>query len=441
MSNYCVFYHSKQIHKYFIYYSVGKYQETDVKPSDIDCFEHSRLTQISIKEQLSSGITLEKTLKDYCQNIQGWRDEIKSCKKMTKKFDFFSASKKRDGTKFINTNESNIMRFFYNYSSKIYTNDKFDKITWYEYTRYELCYNAALMRCFNTGIIDCIGYDFNKFYPTILASKLVVNGTKQPFYFPTKEGHSMKFDKLDFNNVAYGLYDCIITATNPDFSKIFDFNNNNVYTHYDLQFANQHKERFGVTIQLITNSMCNALIYHKNHLLDGHHVFSFWFDRIIDLKTEFPKNGLIKLLSSSIWGYLSKINRRYYNDKELDEHPEIIFDYDDNETITHLCHNELDVKHDSTTNYLLVDKSNPYSKNYRLKPFIQAFCRSIIGNIAIDIGLHKVVRINTDNITFNKNVMTDTDLAKLESISPQFILEEKTTGKFDIKHINKFERV
>jgi hypothetical protein len=91
--------------------------------------------------------------------------------------------------------------------------------------------------------------------------------------------------------------------------------------------------------------------------------------------------------------------------------------------------------------YMLVDKSNPYSKNYRLKPFIQSFTRSIIGNIAIDMGLDKIVRINTDNITFNKDLMTENDLLKLESISNQFIMEDKTTGKFDIKHINKFERV
>ena len=437
MNEFCVFFHDQKFHRYYIYYSSGKYEETDSKPSDIDNFEHSRLTKISINDKLQNGITLENILKDYCLKIQQWRNEILSSQKLIKKFDYFLTTEKRDGSRFSNTNETCIMRFFTNYSSKIYTNDKFQKITWTEYLKYEQCFNGALMRCFKTGEFETIGYDFKMFYPTILASKLIIEKRNKQFYFPIKEGRSIHLDKLNHNLVQYGLYDVKISATNPEFSKIFDFNYNNVYTHFDLQFAYLHREMFGVSFELIHNKDFNALVYDNNSIIDGHQVFSFWYDRINELKTEFPNNGLIKLLSSSMWGYLSKINRRYYNDKELDENPSIQFDYDDNENITHLCYNERDNKNGSM-DYFLVDKKEPYVKNFRLKPFIQSFTRCIMGQICLDIGIEKVLRINTDNITFDRNILNENDLKNILKISPQFIEEQKTTGHFNIHHINKF---
>lgn len=437
---FCVFFHDQKFHRYYIYYSDGRYEESDVKPNDRDNFEHSRLTKISIKDKLVSGVTLENILKDYCQNIQLWRDELWSSTKLIKKFDYFLSTMKRDGTRFTNTNETCIMRFFTNYSSKIYINDKFDKITWLEYTKYEQCFNGALMRCFHTGEFETLGYDFKMFYPTILASKLIINDQIKKFYFPIKEGKQIKLEFINFNCIYYGLYDCKITATNPDFCKIFDFNYKNVYTHFDLQFAYKHKKEFGVTFELILNKDFNALIYDSSAIIDSHEVFSFWFNRILDLKSEFPKNGLIKLLSSSMWGYLSKINRRYYNDDELDKNPDIVFDYDDSENISHLCYNERDNKNGSM-DYFLVDKTQPYVKNYRLKPFIQSFTRCIMGQICLDIGIEKVLRVNTDNITFDKQLLNENDLKKILKISPQFIKEDKTTGYFNIHHINKFVRI
>ena len=130
-------------------------------------------------------------------------------------------------------------------------------------------------------------------------------------------------------------------------------------------------------------------------------------------------------------------NRRYYNDKELDDKPDIVFDYDDNENITHLCYNERDNKNGSM-DYFLVDKKEPYVKNFRLKPFIQSFTRCIMGQICLDIGIEKVLRINTDNITWDKQLINENDLKKIADSYPQMILEGKTTGHFNIHHINKF---
>ena len=96
---------------------------------------------------------------------------------------------------------------------------------------------------------------------------------------------------------------------------------------------------------------------------------------------------------------------------------------------------------DGTIDYMLVDKSQPYQRNYRLKPFITAYQRLIIAEIAIQIGINKIVRINTDNITFDKDLLTDEDLKKLNNISPTFIQEDKTTGEFEILSLNNFKPV
>ena len=143
------------------------------------------------------------------------------------------------------------------------------------------------------------------------------------------------------------------------------------------------------------------------------------------------------MLSSSIWGYLSKINKRFYNDEELDE-KNIEFDYEDNKALEYLCLKEKDNNHTGTTDYMLINKTKPYCKNYRLKPFITSFQRLLIAEISLEIGISKIVRINTDNITFNKQLLTRKDLLVLANISPTFIPEDKTTGKFFIENINKF---
>ena len=199
------------------------------------------------------------------------------------------------------------------------------------------------------------------------------------------------------------------------------------------------QEQYSISIELIIDDEYNALLYSEEKLIDGEKVFGMWLDRIQDLKEEYPKNGLVKLLSSSIWGYLSKKNGRYYNEKELDENPDIKFDYYDSENINYLCLDERDRK-DGTTDYFLVNKSQPYSKNYRLKPFLKSFERSIMAEICIYVGIDKIVRINTDNITFNADLLSDDDINKIKNISPTFIQESKTTTEPDeimiIKNVN-----
>ena len=437
MINYCVFYYDCKSMIYYIYYNTGIYEETNTRPLNIHTFEHSRLTKISINDKLTKGISLENILKEYSEKMQIWRDELLNSKSLILSFDYFLEFKKENGEIFKNTNETNILRFFNKYSSKIYTNETFDKITWKEYLWFEKPYSGSLNKHIK-GIYNCLGFDFKSSYPTLLSSNLILNGQKKTFFMPIKQGSFYKLKELK-QNLIYGLYHVKIISDSEDFKFIFNFKTDtNIYTHYDIEFCRKYQTQFNISIELIIDDEPNGLLYKVNKIIDGFQVFNSWFSRLNDLKEELPNNGLIKMLSSSIWGYLSKSNKRYYNDSELDLKPDIKFDYYDNEEINYLCLNEKDNVDELTTDYLLIDKSQPYSKNYRLKPFITALQRVIIAEICIKIGIKKVIRINTDSICFNKDLLTDNDIKNIYKISPSFIPELKTTGKFEILHTNKF---
>lgn len=442
MKKFCVFFHDQLFHTYHIYYYHTKqYAVSKEVPYELDRFEYSRLTKKKICKSLENGDTIEDILKEYAENVLKWRDELLSSKKLIRKYDFMTETSKADGTLFTNTNESNILTFFRLYSTKKFTPDKFDKITWNEYVWYEKENLASLMRSIK-GTYNCIGYDFKMAYPNYLSSQVVVNGERKIFMFPMKKGKRMKIKSLK-NYLDYGLYRVKIHTDSEVFQFVFNLNKANVYTHYEIDLCRKYQKLFNITIDLIIDDDYNCLIYknsNRDTLINGEHVFKPWLDRIKDLKEEFPDNGLVKLLSSSIWGYLSKINKRYYNDKELDENPDINFDYFDSKKINYLCINEKD-NADGTTDYLLINKDKPYCKNYRLKPFIKAFERTIMAEICLYMGVDKIVRINTDNITFNKDLLTEEDIIKLNSISPTFIKEEKTTGKFEIKSLNNFVKI
>lgn len=438
MHLYCVFYHCKKFHKYYIYYSNGEYIEDTKLNEFIDCFELSRLTKTKIREDLESGISLKDILKSYCENLLIYRNELLNSPILIKKYDFFLDFIKKDGVRFKNINESNILRFFKNYSSTKWTEDKFNPVSWAEYCWFNKTYNGGLNKCLK-GEYNCIGYDFKMAYPSILASQIEIEGEKREFY--TAYYSSIpKINKELPTKLHYGIYHCAITSNNDDFNNLFQFNTDNYYTHYDILFCRKYKKEFGIKIKLIMDEEPNALVYRENKITNSSNIFYNWYNLLLKLKTEHPTNGLIKMLSSSIWGYLSKTNKRYYSEEEIVNN-NFKCDYDDSENIDYLMLREYEDIENGKTNYQMINKSKPYCKNYRFKSFITSFMRCLIYEIAIKINIKAVVRINTDNITFNKDLLTDEQLDKLKLISPQFIQEQKTTGKFIIHNVNNFERI
>ena len=285
------------------------------------------------------------------------------------------------------------------YSDRQFSRDNFichDKIN-----RFEAVYIEA---CSNGGLIygkeyegKSYGYDFNFYYVMCMMSKYLI--------IPTKKGRLMKIDNL--NNISIGYYRVIITSTNDDFNKVFAYSKKSTYTHDQLLFAIELKDKFDVNIRLITDCKYNAYIYNEKHTTTGQKLFGTWGKILIDLKDKYPENKLIKMIGSMTWGCLIEYNtiKRSEDDlKDIDFNEWEINDWDD-----------------EYNKYTLINRIYPYKRNIRLKAFLSSFCRIQTARIALRDIKH-VIRIHTDNITFNRRRHK-----KLEDV-PRLEPEEKTSG-------------
>jgi hypothetical protein len=109
MTEFCVFFYDQRYQKYYVYYHhLNKYVETYDMPDTCDRFEYSKLTKRSINEQSKNGIEIKDLLITYANDTLFWRNELLTSKKLKKKYDHFASFNKSDGTKFLNTNESNV---------------------------------------------------------------------------------------------------------------------------------------------------------------------------------------------------------------------------------------------------------------------------------------------------------------------------------------------
>ena len=197
---------------------------------------------------------------------------------------------------FVRTHNSNVKTFYKMLMITIKnaknSYDKMKEINCVEYNYYENCYNGATMKLIKTGEHNVIGYDFKNSYLSLMASKVKIEGVTQQFLFPMKEGTEQFIKKISMKNIQYGIYNVKITCDNEDFNKIFTFNYYNYYTHYDLFFCFENKEKYGIKIKMVKDCEYNCLIYDKDDLIDGSIFFSNLYHRLTELKQKYPKNKL-----------------------------------------------------------------------------------------------------------------------------------------------------
>jgi hypothetical protein len=114
-------------------------------------------------------------------------------------------------------------------------------------------------------------YDFNSFYPWILRG--------QSFPVPIKEGTYHHITSLK-KGIDVGICKCIIHKSEDELiNKLFVFNRNNYYTHFDLMLARE----LDLTIELSTVKP-NAIIWGRSDYLRGEQVFTKYVDLLFDLK-------------------------------------------------------------------------------------------------------------------------------------------------------------
>ena len=301
--------------------------------------------------------------------------------------------------------------------------ESMDNIDQTEYEWIEACNNSGLNYC-APGKYDCYGYDYSSQYPSILAS--------EQFEIPTKRGIQKTITNLPAK-LEVGFYKVKITSNDIRFKKVFGFSKKHVYTHTSLFFALmcKNKEGYNIDIELVLEQN-NCYIYGLNKqdgITKGSNIFGKWFNYMFQLKEKYPEcKILVKLITSSLWGRLCEFNRLFKTDEEITEQNlDASLKYDPNHK-----YYIRSVKTNSKGNDLceLVNSKKPYHFNIaRIKPFLLAQSRIMTAKVAIKY-IDDVVRICTDNITFNK-VHDD---VVFESKTFKLTKEAKTTGIIEWKY-------
>lgn len=130
-------------------------------------------------------------------------------------------------------------------------------------------------------------YDINSAYPACMAY--------MGFTFPITEGEFTQLQETPphFN---YGIYRCRVIGEHH----LFKLNNENLYTHFDLQLATV----LNLTIEMIIDAEANVLYYPER--VSGLNCFKSVVNELYELKKQSP---LAKAIINSLWGSLCERNK------------------------------------------------------------------------------------------------------------------------------------
>jgi hypothetical protein len=247
-----------------------------------------------------------------------WCNEIKSVPiKDGKKNKYYRLNYKQ----FFNHNDA--VYYFFKNNVKSERLESFEQVNKDDFLIYERCLNSGLITLnleHKNKPTQCYGYDFSRYYPNMLLN----------LKLPTKPG--TKYNLTEFEPYfRFGIYRVKITYTNQEFTNIFNFSKENHYTSTILNYLNRYKEKYGLTFELLTDNDYdyNAYIYNEDELLDGDKLFNKWFTILELLRSNHPKNRLIKHLMSSLWGTLSSYKKVFINVDEVSEYDLTYLDDED----------------------------------------------------------------------------------------------------------------
>lgn len=223
-------------------------------------------------------------------------------------------------------------------------------------------------------------YDFVSFYPSIMSNKLQL--------FPVKRGQEITMTKEEFgvSKLKYGMYRCIITGVNK---KLFMYNEDNYYTHFDISNAKLQKGK----VELIEDGEPNAWTYERSDLLTGHQLFKPFIDGLFKLK--FDKVPYAKEILNCLWGALCE-TQKFKKDLSPTEGE---YNIPENHSVTRV--KELK---DGTLKLEWVNNETIFKTNYaRIKPFLLARGRYIMSQAIAPI-INTVKRMHTDSIACTEKI-------------------------------------
>ena len=385
------------------------------------CYNYSDCTYKTIS-QLPSNISNFKLFKQYDANESGlkqfsehmivFRNEI-----LTKcKFDYIEPIILKTGEIMYRNHMNSVMSFFnmfcYDFKTKKFLYADYESIEIDELKWMNLCYNGSVQYVKEGEHRDVYGCDYKAFYQNIMSS--------DDFLTPYKSGGTKNLQKLP-NSLQIGYYRVNISCENANFNKVFMYNKNNVYTHLDIKLARKHQKQYNVKIEIIVEPS-NCYVYElKNHIRKFNSVCKNWSNKMTELKSCYPKNLLIKHLSSSLYGALSRKNtiRRSVDEVEEQKLKIGVSDTLDYKILDVYMNPELG----EILAYKLQDMKQPLRTNLaRIKSFLISAGRCKLAETAIEIGLENVIRMHTDSISS----ITKFDNTKFEN----FIEDDKLCGNF-----------
>ncbi len=304
-----------------------------------------------------------------------------------------------------------------------------------EFINLEGCHNGGLIYLDPMKIektTKCYGSDFSSYYANLLSNEEI------NLQIPIKKPKFIKLDNLDFDNLKYGIYDVQIYSDSKSFLKVFSISPENKYTHYSLKFAFEYKELFNIKIELITDVEFNAMIYENDCVVYAKDLFKSHIDKLLKVKKKYPKNGLVKHMLRSFWGYLSEYKKKYILDDDMKNYS--ISYWNDYE-----CKSEykiIDEKYyyvdgyNLKTEYIAVNGNMPYRYYLgRMKPFITSRGRDYIARLIMKENIiDNIIRVQTDGIVLDKQ--HDFSNNKYYPIP-----EKKSTGQIKFYNVNNYYHV
>lgn len=303
--------------------------------------------------------------------------------------------------------------------------DKFDDTDVVEALWIEKCNNAGLQILKQEGKQECYGYDFKAFYLSIMGKK------ELNYDIPLKRGKEIILSELNFYKLDVGMYRVKITSDDNKF--IFGYSKHDIYTNISIYYAFKcQRNGLNIKIELIQDGKPNAYIYGKTTKEGVHssrYMFGNMYDVLMEVKTKYPKNKLVKFICSSIWGHIVKFNTKNMSMDEIIK--------EDIYCSTEITNNKADywIRDCTGTYYELVSMKNPYKFNVgRIKPFLLSMGRVISANVA-SLYIDDLVRVQTDGFVFTKP--HDDIISKFKTY-PTLLNDDKTTGLIDWKHVNGY---
>jgi hypothetical protein len=243
-------------------------------------------------------------------------------------------------------------------------------------------------------VVEAYGYDFSRYYVHLMIDKR--------FKFPVKAGMPKRYKSLNYKNLKLGIYHVKIDCENNRFRSMFNFSSDDHYDNETLMYVHTIRDCYDISMELILDEdgeTPNAYVYEEFET--GYDHFYSWYYRLEQIRMKCPKNELVKMLMSTLWGRLGSFNYEYVPQSEI--HNYHATHRDDAEESEYKIIKETDSKE---TIYKIVKTNDAYETVYgRMKSFLTNFGRLMMLKMIHDFDLTaSIIRIHTDGVIFNAPV-------------------------------------